>query len=92
MKIVKIEGLWLLHWRTKFHIDISHIGHIHTHAHTHTHASGRQLKITFLDVLNYSEYSDTDISKKKIFTKTASSVRKQKTKKIQYLSTIGYST
>ena len=37
----------------------------YTHARTHTHTSGRQLKITFLDVLDYSEYSDTNISKKK---------------------------
>ena len=46
MKIVTIEGLWLLHWRTKFHIDISSrlwvIGvsnvenRTHTHTHTHT--------------------------------------------------------
>ena len=76
MKIVTIKGLWLLHWCTKFHIDISSrlwvIGvwnienwthkHSRTHAHTHTHTSGRQLKITFLDVLDYSEYSDTNIS------------------------------
>ena len=31
----------------------------HTRARTHTLTSGRQLKITFLDVLDYSEYSDT---------------------------------
>ena len=31
-----------------------------------------QLKITFLDVLDYSEYSDTNISKKFFFTKTYS--------------------
>ena len=35
----------------------------YAHTHTHTHTSGRQLKITFLDVLDYSEYSDTNISK-----------------------------
>ena len=46
------------------------IGHIHTRTRTHTHTSGRQLKITFLDVLDYSEYSDTNISKKFFFTKT----------------------
>ena len=34
-----------------------------THTHTHTYTSGRQLKIKFSDVLDYSEYSDTDISK-----------------------------
>ena len=62
------------------------IGHTHTHTHTrahahaHTHASGRQLKITFLDVLDYSEYSGTNISKKILFTKTAFSVRKQNMK------------
>ena len=35
------------------------------HTRTHTHTSGRQLKIKFLDVLllDYSEYSDNDISK-----------------------------
>ena len=83
MKIVTIKGVWLLHWRTNFYIDISSrlwvIGvsnvenrthtHTRTHAHTHTHTSERQLKITFLDVLDYSEYSDTNISKKKISRK-----------------------
>ena len=49
----------------------------HAHTHTHTHTSRRQLKITFLDVWHYSEYSDTDISKKTFFTKTASSLTKQ---------------
>ena len=49
----------------------------HTRAHTHT--SGRQLKIKFLDVLDYSESSDTNISNF-FFTKTAASVRKQKWK------------
>ena len=87
MKIVTIKVLWLLHLRNKFHINISSrlwvIGvsnvenRTHTHTHTHTHTSGRQLKIPFLDVLDYSEYSDTNISKKNFFTKTASSVRKQ---------------
>ena len=50
--------------------------HTYTHTHSHTPTSGRQQKITFLDVLDYSEYSDT-ISKKIFFTKTASSARKQ---------------
>ena len=80
MKIVTIKGLWLLHWRTKFHIDISSrlcvIGvsnvenRTHTHTRTHKHTSGYQQKITFLDVLDYCEYSDTNISKKQTFTKT----------------------
>ena len=71
MKIVTIKGLWLLHWCTKLHIDISSllwvigvwIAENWTHTHTHTHTSGCQLKIKFLDVLDYSEYSDTNISK-----------------------------
>ena len=77
MKIVTIKGFWLLHWRTKFHIDISSLYELSGfqtlkigHTRTHTHTSGRQLKITFLDVLDYSEYSDTNISKIFFFTKT----------------------
>ena len=34
----------------------------HTHIRTDTHTSEHQLKISFLDVLDYSEYSDTNIS------------------------------
>ena len=49
-----------------------------THAHTHAHASRRQLKIKFLDVLDYSEYSDTNISKFFFHKSIASSVKKQK--------------
>ena len=45
----------------------------------HTHASGRQLKIIFLSVLDYSEYSDTNISIS-FSTKTASSVIQTKIK------------
>ena len=79
MKIVTIKGLWLLHWCTKFHIDIWSrlwvIGvwnienrtrrrtHADTHTRIHIHASRRQLKMKFLDVLDYYEYSDTNISK-----------------------------
>ena len=74
MKIVTIKGLWLLHWCIKFHIDIASrslvIGvwnvenrmHTYTYTRIHTHTFGRQLKIKFLDVLNYSQYSDTNIS------------------------------
>ena len=79
MKIVTVKRLWLLHWRTIFHIDISsrlwvigvlNVAHrTHTHTHTHTHTSGWQLKSPFLDVLDYSEYSDTNISKKKFSRK-----------------------
>ena len=32
------------------------------HTRINTHTSGRQLKIKFLDVLDYSEYFDTNIS------------------------------
>ena len=89
MKIVTIKMLWLLHWRTKFHIDISSrlwvIGvsnvenQTHTHTRTHTHKSGCQLKITFLDVLGYSAYSDTKKKKwkKKFHENIACSVRKR---------------
>ena len=73
MKIVTIEGLWLLHWFTKFQIDISSrlwvIGVWNVENRTHTRTSGRQLKIKFLDVLDYPEYSDTNISNF-FFTKT----------------------
>ena len=73
MKIITIKGLWLLHWCTKFHIVISsrlwviRLWNVENqiHTHTHTHTSGLQLRITFLDVLGYSEYSDTNIRKKK---------------------------
>ena len=52
--------------------------HAHTHTRAHTHTSGRQLKIIFLDVLDYSEYSDTDISNFFFFhVNIASSVKKQ---------------
>ena len=47
------------------------------HVHTQTHTSGRQLKITFLDVLDYSEYSDTNISNFFFHWNITSSVRKQ---------------
>ena len=38
--------------------------HTYTYAHTYTHihTSGRQLKIIILDILDHSEYSDTNIS------------------------------
>ena len=56
-----------------------------THAHTHT--SGCQLKITFLDVLYYYEYWDTNIRKKKKKNREniASSVKKQTRKKIVFI-------
>ena len=34
----------------------------YTHTNSYTHTSERQLKIIFLDVLDHSEYSDTNIS------------------------------
>ena len=74
MKIVTIKELWLLHWCTKFHIDISSrlwvIGVWNIENRTHTHTSGRQLKMTFLDVCDYSECSETNILKKILFAKT----------------------
>ena len=45
-----------LYWFEKFKVK-------RARRHTHTHTSGRQLKITFLDVLDYSDYSVTNISK-----------------------------
>ena len=53
--------------------------------HAHTDTSGRQLKITFLDVLDYSEYLDTNIRKKKFRENIASSMRKQKREKIVFI-------
>ena len=41
---------------------MSYRGLKHWKSNTHTHTFGRELKITFLDVLDYSEYSDTNIS------------------------------
>ena len=78
MKIVTMKGLWLFHWRTKFHINIlSRLWVIElwnvenrTHTHTHTHTSERQLKIIFLEVLDYSECFDTNISRNEMSTKT----------------------
>ena len=65
------------------------IGHTRTHTptHTNTHTSGRQLKIKFLDVLDYSEYSDTNSRNFFFHENIASSVRKQnhlKRKKIWF--------
>ena len=54
-----------------------------TYTRTHTHTSGRQLKITSLDVLDYSEYSDTNISKFFFHENIASSVRKQNYSKFE---------
>ena len=60
-ELLGFETLKIGHTRTH--------AHTHTHTHTRTHTSGRQLKIKFLDVLDYSEYSDTNISIY-FFTKT----------------------
>ena len=85
MKIVTIQGWLLLHWCTKFHIDISsrlwiiEVWNVEnrTRTRTHTHTSGRQLKIIFFEVLDYSEFSDTNISNFFFHEKIASWVRKQ---------------
>ena len=51
------------------------------HARTHTYStSGRQLKITFLDFLDYAEDSDTNISKKKFSRKRSFLSEEAKTK------------
>ena len=73
VKIVTIEVLWMS--SRLWVIGVSNVEnrthtHTRTQARTHTHTSGRQLIITFLDVLDYSEYSDTNTSKKNFFTKT----------------------
>ena len=66
MKIVMIKRLWLLHWYTKFHIDISRRLQVID-----------LLKITFLDVLDYSEYFEANILD---FFFTLTAARKQKGK------------
>ena len=69
MKIVTIKGLQLLHWCKNFEsisraayelsgFEMLKIGHTPEHK----NKSGGQPKIIFLDVLDYSEYSDTNIS------------------------------
>ena len=70
MKIVPIKGCdWFSGVRNVISISpaVYELSGFETltigHTSTHTHTSGRQLKITFLDVLDYSEYSDTNISK-----------------------------
>ena len=83
MKIVTIKGLGLLHWCTEFHIDflsrlwVIEVWNVENRTLTHTHTSGRQLKIKFLDVLDYFEHFDTNISKFFFHENIASSVRKQ---------------
>ena len=69
MKIVTIKGLRLLHWCKNF-VSISRAAYELSgfemlkigHTREHKNKSGGQLKIIFLDVLDYSEYSDTNIS------------------------------
>ena len=87
MKIARVEGAWLLHYCTKFQLDILSRSWIivvwklesraHTQTHLHTHKSGRQLKIIFCDVLDHSEYSYS-ISNFSTHENIAFSVRKQK--------------
>ena len=59
------------------------IGHTRTHAQTRT--TGRQLNITFLDVLVYSEYSHTNISKLIFSMKTFFSFLNKEAKIIRFL-------
>ena len=69
MKIVTIERAGLLHCCTKFQLDISSrlwiiaVRKLVSRAHTpiHTHTLGCQLILIFPDVLDHSEYSDTNI-------------------------------
>ena len=58
-----VIGVWNVENRTYTHKRTPAHTHTHTNTHTHTHTSGRQLKIKFLDVLDYSEYSDTNVLK-----------------------------
>ena len=75
MKVVTIEGAWLLHGCTKFQavyelqwFEKLKVEHRETHTHTHTHTH---------DVLDYSEYSGINIFKLFFHENTASSVKKQ---------------
>ena len=67
MKIVMIEGAWLLLCCTEFQLDISNrlwiivVWKLESRSHTHTYIR-MPVKIIFLDVLDHSEYSDTNIS------------------------------
>ena len=69
MKIFTIKRLLLIHWCTKFHIDISSrlwvIALWNVEYRTHTHTQTHTQKIKFLDVLDYSDYADTNVFKKK---------------------------
>ena len=72
-----ISGGWAIYELTEF--EMFKFGHTRTY----THTSGRQLKITFFDILDYSEYSNTNISiffheNKKFFI--TFSLRKQREK------------
>ena len=81
IKIVTSEEAWLLHCCTELQLDVSShswiivVWKLESQAHVHIHA--RIYKIVFHDVLDCSEYSDTNTS---IFfyENIASSVRKQK--------------
>ena len=64
MKIVTNKGTWLLHWCIEFQLDIYGVYELGTVVwkFEHTHTPARELKITFLDVSDYSKYSDSNIS------------------------------
>ena len=84
MRISTIKGAWLLHCCTKFQFDISSrlriivVWKLESRARTHIHTFGHQLKIILLDVLDHSDYSDTNISNIFFHQNIASSVRMQK--------------
>ena len=77
MKIVTNKEEWLLHWCAQFQLDISSRlwGIVVWKVKSRTHTPGHQLKIIFLEVSDYSEYSVSTIS---IFFHTAFSVSKKK--------------
>ena len=70
MKIVTIKELWLLPNFILTSQAVYELLGFETLKIGHTHTSGRQRKIKFLNILDYFEYSDTNMSKKIFFMKT----------------------
>ena len=96
MKIVTNKELWLLHWCTKFHIDISRhlwvigVWIVENRTHTHTHTYIRTpAKNDISHVLDYSEYSDTNISN--FFLRKQSFLRDE-AKEIEFWQNLGRGT